>query len=145
MSTYSVYNIKVDSGLYFTPGPTAGHVLAIAADGSTYWSQRATADTKTFQTLTDDTTIGWTYSLGYNAVVTLGATRSLTITGATNGDYGTLKIVQGNTGSTITTWPTPSKFVGGTYSLSTPNGSIDVFTFVHDGTSFLWNYGKLYS
>lgn len=39
MSTYSVYNIKVDNGVYFTPGPTAGYVLTIGSDGSTYWSQ----------------------------------------------------------------------------------------------------------
>ena len=36
--TYSVYNIKVDNGVYFTPGPTAGYVLAINTDGSTYWT-----------------------------------------------------------------------------------------------------------
>ena len=37
--TYSVYNIKVDNQLLFTPGPTAGYVLAINSDGTTYWSQ----------------------------------------------------------------------------------------------------------
>jgi len=37
--TYSVYNIKVDNELSFTPGPTAGWVLAIQSDGSTYWSE----------------------------------------------------------------------------------------------------------
>jgi hypothetical protein len=36
--TYSVYNIKVDNNLSFTPGATAGYVLAIDADGNTYWS-----------------------------------------------------------------------------------------------------------
>ena len=38
MATYSVYKLKIDDSLYFTPGPTAGYVLAIAADGSTYWT-----------------------------------------------------------------------------------------------------------
>ena len=38
MSTYSVYNIKIDNSLAFTPGPTAGWVLAINTDGSTYWT-----------------------------------------------------------------------------------------------------------
>lgn len=37
MSTYSVYNIKIDNQLSFTPGPTAGYVLAIGADGVAYW------------------------------------------------------------------------------------------------------------
>ena len=35
MSTYSVYNIKVDNKLSFTPGATAGSVLSIDADGNT--------------------------------------------------------------------------------------------------------------
>ena len=38
MATYSVYNIKVDNLLSFTPGPTAGYVLAIDTNGNTYWS-----------------------------------------------------------------------------------------------------------
>ena len=35
--TYSVYNIKVDNELTFTPGPTAGSVLSINEDGTTEW------------------------------------------------------------------------------------------------------------
>jgi hypothetical protein len=38
MATYSVYNIKIDNQLSFTPGATAGYVLAIDANGNTYWS-----------------------------------------------------------------------------------------------------------
>jgi len=193
MSTYSVLNIKVDEGLYFTPGPTAGYVLTISTNGSTYWSAGgagavgatgatgpqgiqgptgstgsqgiqgptgstgstgntgatgpAPTDLKTFQELTDASTITWTYTSGYNAYVTINsATRTLAITGVTNGDYGTLKVIQGSTGSyKITTWPTPSKFVGGTYSFTTTGGGIDIYTFVHDGVNYLWNYGKSYS
>jgi hypothetical protein len=37
MSTYSVYNIHIDNNLSFTPGPTAGSVLAIDENGSTSW------------------------------------------------------------------------------------------------------------
>jgi len=37
MATYSVNNIKIDNGLFFTPGPTAGNVLSINGDGSTTW------------------------------------------------------------------------------------------------------------
>lgn len=40
--TFSVYNIKVDNSLSFTPGPTAGYVLAIDANGSTYWASAPT-------------------------------------------------------------------------------------------------------
>lgn len=35
--TYSVYNINIDNSLSFTPGATAGNVLAINSDGSTSW------------------------------------------------------------------------------------------------------------
>jgi hypothetical protein len=118
MSTYSVYNIKIDNSLAFTPGPTAGWVLAINTDGSTYWTNAVSGsgggtgatgptgpagangtngaagatgatgatgpagssptDNKTFQTLTDASTISWTYSSGYNAKVTLvGTNRTL--------------------------------------------------------------------
>lgn len=38
MSTYSVYNIKIDNNLSFTPGATAGYVLAIDSNGNTYWA-----------------------------------------------------------------------------------------------------------
>lgn len=38
MATYSVYNIHIDNNLSFTPGPTAGYVLAIDANGNTYWA-----------------------------------------------------------------------------------------------------------
>lgn len=38
MSTFSVYNIKVDNSLSFTPGPTAGYILAIGSEGVTYWT-----------------------------------------------------------------------------------------------------------
>jgi hypothetical protein len=37
MSTYSVYNIHIDNNLSFTPGPTAGSVLAIDVNGNTSW------------------------------------------------------------------------------------------------------------
>jgi hypothetical protein len=35
--TYSVYDIKIDNTIAFTPGPTAGYILAINGDGSTQW------------------------------------------------------------------------------------------------------------
>lgn len=39
MATYSVYNIHIEGELTFTPGPTAGSVLAIDSDGKTYWKE----------------------------------------------------------------------------------------------------------
>ena len=257
MSTYSVYDIKIDNSLAFTPGPTAGYVLAIAASGTTYWTTggfgatgatgadgangaagatgatgpagsngsngaagatgatgasgvtqslfevfltagaTATAlttesnwntgatysgtaitgtyqgqkyqsggfmyeavddnswvryelDRKTpFQTLTDATTISWTYSLGYNAKVTLGGSRSISISGATNGDYGTLISTQpsyaGTTNSYRINFGSNDKFPSATYSFSTTGTQSDIFTWVYDGTYFYWNYNKNFS
>jgi hypothetical protein len=39
--TYSVYNIKIDDKIIFPAGLTAGYVLAINADGTTYWKPNA--------------------------------------------------------------------------------------------------------
>jgi hypothetical protein len=36
--TYSVFDIKIDNSLSFTPGPTAGYILTINSDGSIYWT-----------------------------------------------------------------------------------------------------------
>lgn len=171
MSTYSVYNIKVDNSLSFTPGPTAGYVLGIAADGSTFWttggfgatgstgpqgptgSTGATGSTGTFAysstplQLTDGATISWAFTYSVNAYVTLNGNRSLTINGATYGDYGTLRVIQNATGSNrINTWPTNSKFPSGTYSFSTTGNAYDIFSFYLDSSgNYNWVFNKTFS
>ena len=76
MSTYSVYDIKIDNSLAVAPGQTAGNVLTVNSNGTTYWGSPSTGatgsvgatgatgatgpaptDSKTFQTLTDAATI----------------------------------------------------------------------------------------
>jgi hypothetical protein len=37
--TYSVYDINIENELSFEPGPTAGWILAIDANGETYWKE----------------------------------------------------------------------------------------------------------
>lgn len=177
--TYSVYNIKVDNSLSFTPGPTAGYVLAIAADGSTYWTtggfgatgatgpagsngstgatgpQGATGAagsgsggiTQSFVTLTDGSTITWTYAANANAKVTINSTsRTLSIVGATSGDTGNIIVTQGSTGSyRIDTFPTTSKFVAGTWSFSTTGTASDIYSFLYDGTTYYWNISRNFS
>ena len=242
--TYSVYNIKIEDSILFTPGPTAGYVLAIDANGLGYWSQpgspdagatgptgpqgpagadgatgptgsagatgssgvtqslfevyleagttasylttetnwptgatyggtaisgtyqgqkyysgdflyeavddnswvRYELDRKTaFQTLTDASTITWNYKLGYNAKVTIAGARSLSITGATSGDYGTLIVTHGSTGSYRINFGANDKFASATYSFSTTGTQSDIFTFVYDGSNYWWNYNKTFS
>lgn len=248
MSTYSVYDIKIDNSLAFTPGATAGYVLAIDAAGDTYWSApgspdagatgptgpagaqgdigptgpagsngtdgatgatgasgvtqslfevyitgttasylieeanwptgatyggtaiagtyqgqmyaegdflytavddnewvRYELDRKTpFKTLSDAATIDWDYKLGYNAKVTLGGDRAISITNVNEGDYGTLFVIQGSGGNVINFGAT-DKFASATYSFSTGAADIDIFTFVYDGTNYYWNYNQDFS
>jgi hypothetical protein len=244
MSTYSVYNIKIDNELSFTPGPTAGYVLGINADGTTDWvvggsgAQGATGPTgpqgepgatgpagtngatgatgadgasgvtqslfevylpagttasylttetnwptgatyggtaisgtfqgqkyysgdflyeavddnnwvryeldrkSAFQTLTDAATITWNYKLGYNAKVTLGGNRALSITGATNGDYGTLFVIQDSGTQRRINFGANDEFASGTYSFSSGTSSVDIYTWVYDGSNYYWNFNK---
>src|ERR1035437_5263584 len=60
---------------------------------------------KSFQTLTQGAGISWDYTLGYNASVLLTTSTGITITGATNGDYGTLKVTQDSTGGRRINFP----------------------------------------
>lgn len=100
---------------------------------------------KTFITLTDAATISWDYSTGYNAKVTLsGTNRSLSITGATNGDYGTLFITQDSVTASTILFGANDKFASATYSFS-GTASTDIFTFVYDGTDYYWNYNQDFS
>jgi hypothetical protein len=193
MSTYSVFDIKVDNSLSFTPGPTAGYVLTIAGDGSTYWDVGGStpgpvgatgatgpqgdpgiqgpvgatgatgpqgdpgiqgpagatgatgpsgAGPKSFLTLSDASTISWDYTTGYNAKVTLGGNRSLSITGATNGDYGTLFIIQDGSTQRRIDFGASDKFASATYSFSSGTASVDIYTFVYDGTNYYWNFNN---
>jgi hypothetical protein len=99
----------------------------------------------TFINLVDISTISWDYSSGINAKVTLGGNRNLSITGATNGDYGTLIITQdGNTPRRIN-FGVNDNFASATYSFSSGTSSVDIYTFVYDGSQFYWNFNKNFS
>lgn len=93
-------------------------------------------------TLVDAATVSWNVREGYNASVTLTASRTLSITGLITGDYGTIKIIQGGTGSYTLTLPASSKVANGgagVITLSTAVASIDIATFYYDGTNLFWN------
>jgi hypothetical protein len=57
------------------------------------------------QTLTDGATISWDMSLGFNAKVTLGGNRTLTVSNPTAGWTYCLGVIQDGTGSRTLTWP----------------------------------------
>jgi hypothetical protein len=100
---------------------------------------------KAFQTLTDAANIAWDYALGYNAEVTLTASRILDEpTNVSDGDYGTLVIVQDGVGSHTLTLPASFKVVNGgagAITLSTAANSVDSISWVKKGTDFLVSVG----
>ena len=107
------------------------------------WSGIAPA----FATLTDGATVTITCSsnkVSQNATVTLGGNRTLAISGATDGMTGVLFVIQGTGGSHTLTLPSGSLVVnggGGEVTLSTAEDSIDVLTWIYDGTNYFWTYG----
>jgi hypothetical protein len=100
---------------------------------------------KVFQTLTDAANISWDYALGYNAEVTLTASRILDApTNTEDGDYGTLVIIQDGVGSHTLTLPASFKVVNGgagAITLSTAANSIDTISWVKKGSDFLVSVG----
>lgn len=94
--------------------------------------------------LTEAAVINWDISRYYNAEVTLTASRTLAVNNLTAGDYGTIKVIQGGTGSYALTLPTNpvSKSANGgagAITLTAAAGSVDVLSFYYDGTNLLWN------
>jgi hypothetical protein len=104
-----------------------------------------TGEIKAFQTLTDAANISWDYALGYNAEVTLTASRILDEpTNVSDGDYGTLVIVQDGFGNHTLTLPASFKVVNGgsgAITLSQPQYSIDSISWVKRGADFLVTIG----
>lgn len=100
---------------------------------------------KAFQTLTDAANIAWDYALGYNAEVTLTASRILDEpTNVADGDYGTLVIVQDGVGGHTLTIPGSFKFVNSAagITLSAAPNSIDSISWVKRGADFLVTFGS---
>lgn len=72
-------------------------------------------------------------------VITATLTGSITVTltaGVSPGDRLLLVLTQDGTGSRIVTWPSNFKKAGGTLTLSTPAGSVDIIEMEHDGTNW---------
>jgi hypothetical protein len=97
--------------------------------------------------LTDGATITWDTG-GYatsHATVTLGGNRTLAITNAVSGCSGILVVTQDGTGSRTLTFPAGSKWAGGTVTLTTTAGAIDVLSWVYLGTTYYWTIGKAFA
>jgi collagen type I alpha len=92
------------------------------------------------QTLTDASTVTWNLNNGSNSKVTLGASRTLSITNANTGDTGVILVQQG-TGTTYNlTLPATSVIIGGgTYTTTTTSNGIDVLGVYYDGSNYYWS------
>ncbi|HRP30435.1 MAG TPA: hypothetical protein PKV73_01020, partial [Agriterribacter sp.] len=153
-------------GTGLTNDGTANQILGVEADGSGLEYKTLTAGSgisisngvgtvtiastfnPTVQSLVDGASITWNVSNGGNGAVTLAGTgRTLSITNPTAGHTYTIRIIQGSGGSkTITTWPTGTRWIGGTApTLSTTAGQMDVITLYYDGSNYYGNYGNNYN
>jgi hypothetical protein len=121
-----------------------GYILSSTTGGVRSWVSKNTVYTA-YQTLTDGATITWNMANGYNATVTLGGNRTLSITNVANGMSGCLIVKQDATGSRTLTLPAGSIIIdGGILTLSSVANRVDVLTFTYDGTNYLWSYGNNY-
>ena len=115
---------------------TANQINVTSGAGSIVISM---AFNPTVQALSDAATITWNVTNGGNAQVTLGSTgRTLSITNPIAGYTYTIEITQGSGGSkTITTWPTGTRWTGGTTpTLSTTAGQRDVVSLYYNGSNY---------
>ena len=88
-----------------------------------------------FQTLTDGESIAWDMNLGWNAVVTLGGSRTLANpTHLVHGSRHFLIVKQDEVGSHTLAFGNAFAFAGGTApTVSATAGAVDVLEFVCDG------------
>lgn len=116
--TYSVKNILINDGVYFTPGPTAGYVLSINNDGSTGWVVPTSGQSGTSGT-SGTSGIGINGATGSNG--SSGTSGTSGIKGATgsNGSSGT----SGNSGSSGTSGINGSSGTSGTSGNSGSSGT----------------------
>ena len=99
------------------------------------------------QTLTDGANISWDVSSGTFATVTLGGNRTLdNPTNLENGGTYVLIVKQDATGSRTLAYGNAYQWPGGTDPiLSTAASSVDIFTFVSDGTVMYGNILKAFA
>jgi len=112
--------------------PTSGdYLIADGVAGKTAWF----TDPKAFVTLGNNT---WVIRDGYNAIWNIGAGSLTLAIAASDGDSGTLIVI--NNGGEIT-WPTNSNWPDATEPTLTTTGT-DVFSFIYDGTNYYWSFGQ---
>jgi hypothetical protein len=99
--------------------------------------------------LTSSSTITVDFSTASVHTVTLTSNAQFVVTNLPTGGTGTIIITQDGGGSNLGTFGTDGstavKFAGGTPTLSTAGGAIDVVTVFNDGVNYLGNIAKAYA
>lgn len=128
------YGIQLDtSRLYISTGTSAGNWALMVND---------------FITLTDAATVSWDYLLSPNAVVTITDDRTLSISNAPDGSYGTLYVIQGSGGSHSLALPASSLVINGgagVIDYTDTEGSVDILSWSKRGGVFAFTYGLDYT
>jgi hypothetical protein len=93
--------------------------------------------------ITSGSTSYWNMNSGCTARLYLTGATTLSISNTVSGDNGTLIVIQGTSGNI--TFPSGSKYPGGTPPTLSGSGQLDIFSFYYDGTSYYWNIGKNYA
>lgn len=94
-------------------------------------------------------TITWDIDNSANARIILSGSITIDITNVQDGDYGTMKITQDGVGSHTLTLGVGTHNVanggGGSITLTSTAGAIDIITFFYDGSEFNWSVGYNYN
>ncbi len=146
----STTNVSEGTNLYYTDARARASISKSGNELAYNSSTGVISKNKAIQTLTDGPTITFDVSAGYNAKVTLGGSRTLSISNASAGEYYTLQLIQDSSGSRGLVFDTPANYKvisggAGAVILTTTANAIDVLTFFYDGSKFYTNIGKNYS
>ena len=144
-SNDTVYVPKLNINTIGTATPIASLSLGSNGDIVTGSSSTSTSFTELLYTGATGTT--WD-ATELNKILTITANTSLSIINSSDGDFGTLKVIQDSIGSHSIILPASSYVVnGGSGSItltSNPN-AIDILSYVKIGTDYHWNVGYNYS
>lgn len=113
------------------PGHAAGTDVMAGTDNAKIVTAKSLADASGIETLTDAASIAWDMGAGYNAKVTIAASRQIAKpTNAITGRTYVLAITQGAGGNFTATWDACFKWgAAGAPALSTAAGKTDYFSF----------------